>query len=82
MVSKLDTRRCASEEAKPPTRVDTRWCVNKDAWPRRGGLGDPTPIGEGNECQRGRTHHALIQNERVGYHKQDLVIPVLENLHP
>ena len=33
--------------------VDTRWCANKDVGPRNGGLGGPTLIGEGNECQLG-----------------------------
>ena len=30
-----------------------RRCANKDAGPEGGGLGGPTWIWEGNECQRG-----------------------------
>ncbi|KAG7020816.1 hypothetical protein SDJN02_17504, partial [Cucurbita argyrosperma subsp. argyrosperma] len=34
MILKLDTGRCASEEAEPQRGVDTRRCANKDAGPR------------------------------------------------
>ena len=36
MVSELDTRRCANEEAKSRKRVDTRRCASKDTGPLRG----------------------------------------------
>ena len=39
MISELDTRRCASEEAEPHRGVDTRWCANKDDGSRRGWIG-------------------------------------------
>ena len=54
MISKLDIRRCASEETKLQRGVDTRRCASKDAELRRGWIGGPTLIGEGNECQQGR----------------------------
>ena len=55
MVSELDIGRCASEEAGSQRGVDTRQCANKDTGPRRGqiGVGSPTSIKEGNECQQG-----------------------------
>ena len=54
MVSESDIERYAREEVEPQRGVDTRRCASKVARPERGGLGGPTSIGEGNECQRGR----------------------------
>ena len=39
LASKPDTGRCASEEAKPQTWVDSRQRANKDAGPQRGWIG-------------------------------------------
>ena len=54
MVSKPDTGQYASEEAEP-RRGWTRGSVpTRTMGPKMGGLGGPTLIGEGNECQRRR----------------------------
>ena len=57
MVSELNTRLCANEEGGcSPKGIDTRRCASKDTRARSGGGfgGDPTLIGEKNECRRGR----------------------------
>ena len=51
MVSEPDTGRCANKEAELEG-VDTRRCATKDAGLKRGGLGDSTSIGEGNNNWR------------------------------
>ena len=56
MVSELDTRWCACEKAKPRRGVIRGGVLGRTLGPKGGvlGLGGPTSIGEGNECQRGR----------------------------
>ena len=50
MVSELDTRQCASEEAKP-RREWTRGDVPaRTLGPKGGGLGGPTQLEKGTEC--------------------------------
>ena len=54
MVSEPDTGRCVSLLVVPRKRVDTKWCVSKDAGPKGGGFrGGPTSIEGRKECQRG-----------------------------
>ena len=53
MVSKPDTRRCASEEAKPRRGWLRGGVPARTLGPKRGGLRGLTSIEEGNECQQG-----------------------------
>ena len=51
MVSEPNNERCASKEATPRKKVNTRRCARA----LKGvGIGGPISIGEGNKCQRGR----------------------------
>ena len=55
LVSEPDTGRCASKEAKPQRGSEHEAVCQQRRWAsKEGGLGGPTSIGEGNECQRGR----------------------------
>ena len=53
MVSQPDTGRCVNEEAEPQKGWTQDSVPAKTLGPE-GGLGVPTSIGEGNECQQGR----------------------------
>ena len=54
MVSKPDTGRCASEEAQTRRGVTPGGVPTMTLGPEWGWIGDPTSIGERNECQRER----------------------------
>ena len=56
MESKPDTERCASEKAQPRRGGGGHEAVcQQGCWtPKEGGLGGPTSIGEGNECEQRR----------------------------
>ena len=51
MVSELDIGRCTSEEAKPRSGVDTRWCASKDVGPwKRADWGVPHWLEKGTSA--------------------------------
>ena len=54
MVSKSDIERCASEEGEPRRRWTRGGVLTRTLGLKGSGLGGPTLVGEGNECQRGR----------------------------
>ena len=53
MVLELDTGLCVSKVVEPQTGWTPDGVLARTLDPKGGGLGGPTPIGEGNECQRG-----------------------------